>query len=100
MWGDSAYSGQTETLKMVSPDAKDFTNKKGAKHRQLTEAERNTNRTKSKVRSKVEHVFHVMKCQFGFSKVRYKGLDKNANHMFTHCALINLVMSKNRLLPT
>ena len=100
VWGDSAYSGQTEQLQSAAPNAKDFTNKKGSRNRKLTDAERSTNRTKSKVRAKVEHVFHVMKCQFGFRKVRYKGLDKNANHTFTNCALINLVMSKNRLLPT
>ena len=100
VWGDSAYSGQTDQLKAAAPGAKDYTNKKGSKHVKLTEVDRTKNRNKSKVRSKVEHVFHVMKCQFGFRKVRYKGLDKNANHTFTNCALINLVMSKNRLLPT
>ena len=36
--------------------------------------ERAKNRTKSQVRSKVEHVFGVMKLKFGFSKVRYRGL--------------------------
>jgi hypothetical protein len=34
------------------------------------------NRTKSKVRAKVEHVFQVMKLKFGFVKVRYRGLKK------------------------
>lgn len=50
------------------------------------------------MRAKVEHVFHVMKCQFRYTKVRYRGLDKNANHVFAACALINLVMAKKRLL--
>jgi hypothetical protein len=36
------------------------------------------NRTKSKVRAKVEDVFQVMKLKFGFVKVRYRGLEKNA----------------------
>ena len=44
-----------------------------------TEKERvRENRTKSQVRSKVEHVFQVMKLKFGFVKVRYRGLKKNA----------------------
>ena len=97
VWGDSAYSGQNEALKAAAPKTKDFTNKKGARNRPLTEKEKQTNRQKSKVRAKVEHVFHVMKRQFGFTKVRYKGLDKNAHHTFTQCALINLYLSRNRL---
>jgi len=43
-------------------------------------------------------VFHVMKRQFGYTKVRYRGLDKNAHHLFITCALVNLVLSKKRLL--
>jgi hypothetical protein len=29
------------------------------------------------VRAKVEHVFRVMKCQFGYRKVRYRGIAKS-----------------------
>lgn len=98
VWGDAAYSGQTEVLGQYAPHAKDFTQKKGARHRSLSSVERQRNRTKSRVRAKVEHVFHVMKRQFTYTKVRYRGLDKNANHVFAACALINLVMAKKRLL--
>jgi transposase, IS5 family len=44
----------------------------------MDEVEWARNRTKSKVRAKVEHVFQVLKLQFGFVKVRYRGLKKNA----------------------
>lgn len=44
----------------------------------MADLERIVNRIKSKTRSRVEHVFAVVKRQFGFSKVRYKGLAKNA----------------------
>jgi len=40
------------------------------------------NRTKSKVRARMEHVFQVMKPKFGFVKVRYRGLKKNAHRLF------------------
>ena len=60
--------------------------------------EREKNRTKSKVRSKVEHVFAVLKLKFGFVKVRYRGLDKNANRLFVACALVNLFLARKRLL--
>ena len=98
VWGDSAYSGQAEVLRAHAPNAKNFTQRKGSRHRSLTDQERRRNRTKSKVRAKVEHVFHVMKRRFGYTRVRYRGLDKNANHVFAACALIDLVMAKNKLI--
>ena len=98
VWGDSAYAGQTDVIRAHAPKANDFTQKKGSRHYTLSDEEQSRNRTKSKVRSKVEHVFHVMKRQFGYTKVRYRGLDKNAHHLFVKCALVNLVLSKRRLL--
>lgn len=64
----------------------------------MTEDEQRKYHTKSKVRAKVEHVFRVLKCQFGFTKVRYRGLAKNANHLFVAFALVNIVLAKRRLL--
>ena len=58
------------------------------------------NRTKSKVRAKVEHVFGVLKLKFGFVKVRYRGLKKNANRLFATCALVNLYLVRKKLLAT
>ena len=64
----------------------------------VDEGERARNRAKSRVRSKVEHVFGVMKLKFGFVKVRYRGLKKNANRLFATCALVNLFMARRKLL--
>ena len=50
---------------------------------------------------KVSHPFLVLKRIFGFSKVRYRGLDKNANRLFVACGLVNLYMARRHLLrPT
>lgn len=98
VWGDSAYTGQKATLAEVAPGAKDFTNAKSYRYRKLTEAERVSNRTKSRVRAKVEHQFGIIKRQFGYTKVRYRGLEKNAQRLFVACALSNLVMAKKQLL--
>ena len=98
VWGDSAYAGQKKLLYEQAPNAKDFTQKKGSRYRKLTEVEQSANRYKSKIRSRVEHVFGVMKRQFGFTKVRYRGLEKNAQCVFTKCALVNLVLAKKTLL--
>ena len=100
VWGDSAYPGQKRTLKEIAPQSRDFTQQKASRNRALSAQERNRNRTKSRVRSRVEHVFHILKCRFGFTKVRYRGLEKNANHLFAALALVNLVMAKRRLLQT
>ncbi|MXY64674.1 IS5 family transposase [Candidatus Poribacteria bacterium] len=64
----------------------------------LTERERSKNRTKSLVRAKVEHQFGIIKRQFGFTKVRYRGLAKNAHRLFVVCALSNRVMARRALL--
>ena len=98
VWGDSAYTGKGDVIAEHAPRAKDFTQKKGSRYRLLSEDERMKNRNKSKVRVKVEHIFGVMKGQFGFTKVRYKGLAKNAHHVYVSCALVNLVIAKKSLL--
>ena len=56
---------------------------------------------KASVRAKVEHPFRVVKRQFGYTKVRYRGLAKNAAQVLTLFALSNLWMARRRLLlPT
>jgi IS5 family transposase len=53
---------------------------------------------KAKVRAKVEHPFRVVKRQFGPTKVRYRGLTKNAGQLNVLFALSNLWMVRKRLL--
>ena len=98
VWGDSAYTGQKDVMTERAPRAKDFTQAKGSRHVALNESDRAKNRQKSKVRARVEHVFAVMELRFRFAKVRYKGLDKNAHHLFVSCALVNMVLAKRMLL--
>jgi transposase, IS5 family len=98
VWGDQAYRGQTEVIHECAPQAQDCTHRRYRYKNHIDEVERAKNRTKSTVRSKVEHVFGVMKLKFGFVKVRYRGLAKNANRLFATCALVNLFMVRNRLL--
>jgi len=58
------------------------------------------NRKVSSIRSRVEHVFRVMKRQFGYTKVRYRGLEKNAAQVFTLIGLTNLYMKRRHLMAT
>ena len=53
---------------------------------------------KAAVRSKVEHPFRVIKRQFGYQKVRFKGLAKNTAQIVTLFALSNLWMARRTLL--
>jgi IS5 family transposase len=53
---------------------------------------------KASVRAKVEHPFRVIKRQFGFVKVRYRGLKKNTAQLTTLFALSNLWMARRKLL--
>jgi IS5 family transposase len=53
---------------------------------------------KAGVRAKVEHPFRVIKRQFGFIKVRYRGLKKNTAQLFTLFALSNLWMVRKKLM--
>jgi transposase, IS5 family len=98
VWGDSAYIGQKQAIKKVAPNARDFTNRRGARNHALTDEEQMTNKRKSSVRAKVEHAFLVIKRLFGFTKVRYRGLAKNANRFFVTCALANLFVVRRQLM--
>lgn len=55
-------------------------------------------RTKARIRAKVEHPFRVLKRQFGYVKVRYRGLKKNTAQIVTLFALSNLWMVRYKLL--
>ena len=92
LYGDSAYRGkeQRERLRELAPRAQDFTNKRAYKNQPLSETDKATNRRKSSVRSKVEHPFLTLKRLWGFAKVRYRGLAKNANRVFAMLAMINI----------
>jgi IS5 family transposase len=53
---------------------------------------------KAGIRAKVEHPFRVIKRQFGFVKVRYRGLKKNTQQLITLFALSNLWMVRAKLI--
>jgi IS5 family transposase len=96
VWGDQAYQGQSEVIKKQAPKARDRTNRRYRHCGVVNEAERARNQEKSKVRSRVEHVIGVIKLKFGFTKVRYRGLEKNANRLFATCGLTNLYIVRHR----
>ena len=73
--------------------------RKAQKHTPWGALSEQAEKLKASVRAKVEHPFRVVKCQFGFAKVRYKGLAKNTAQLITLFALSNLWMARRALLP-
>ena len=63
-------------------------------HQLIDEAER----LKASVRAKAEHAVRVIKLQFGFTKVRYRGLAKNTAQLKTLFALSNLWSVRRKLM--
>ena len=55
-------------------------------------------RAKASVRAKVEHPFRVVKQQFGYAKLRYRGLAKNTARLTMLFALSNLWMARRQIL--
>ena len=98
VWGDQAYRGQRAVIQQHAPKAQDFINRRYRNRGLVDEVERAKNRSKSKVRAKVEHPIGVIKRVFGFTKVRYRGLKKNAHRLIVTCALANLFMARRHLL--
>lgn len=99
VYGDSAYSSQKALIAGKAPRAKDFTNERVRNGRgEVDEVRRAKNRNKSRIRARVEHVFCVVKRLWGFAKVRYRGLAKNATRAFTALALANIYLGRRRLM--
>ena len=80
--------------------ARRSTYKKLDKRSALYKAKRRIEKAKAQVRAKVEHPFRVIKRQFGYVKVRFRGLAKNTAQLVTLFALSNLWMARRHLLTT
>jgi IS5 family transposase len=88
VWGDCACASQHELIRSKAPAATDCTNQRVRKGSATEELERLINRAKSLVRARVEHVFAVVKRLWGFEKVRYRGVAKNATRSFVALGLV------------
>ena len=98
VWGDSAYQGQSAVIHKHAPRARDMTQRRYRYRDRIDVVEQRKNRNKSRVRAKGEHPFLVLKRIFGFAKVRYRGIAKNAERLYVACALVNLFQLRRPLL--
>ena len=98
VWGDAAYRGQTAAIRFRAPGAADFTHHYSARRKGPSKRQQEAHRAKARVRARVEHAFHVIKRIFGFMKVRYRGITKNAHRLVVNYALANLYLHRRGLL--
>ncbi len=99
LYGDQAYWKADHREQWQLEGGKYRVNRRGTKKRPLTESEKAINQTRSRHRAMGEHPFHVVKHLWGFVKVRYRGIAKNAARAFSMFALANLYRLRKRLLP-
>lgn len=100
LYGDSAYLGIQKR-----PEVADDPHLSGMEYRislrpsslpripdGMLDWERHIEYLKSSVRCKVEHIFRIIKCQFGYRKTVYRGLRKNENRLYAMFACANLYL--------
>lgn len=96
--GDKAY-GSKKDKKQARKDGVFYgIADKGTRNHPLSASQKKRNRQLSSVRSFVEHPFQVIKCQWKFRKVRYRGLEKNKLHLFALFTACNLYRVRRQLL--
>jgi IS5 family transposase len=95
VFGDQAYWSEAHRQAALAKGIRYRVNRRSP---HLSEYQRFINRRRSAARARVEHVFHVVKRLWGFSKVRYRGLAKNTARLYTAFALANLYLLRRRLL--
>lgn len=106
VFADSGYRGVDKRAKVQAqhPDVNWHIAMMPGKRRVLNKAAplgailEKLEQTKARIRAKVEHPFRVIKRQFGYTQVRYRGLAKNTANLMTLFALSNLWMVRRRLL--
>ena len=76
----------------------DWVARKSKPNQKLDTWTRRFNRTVASIRAIGEHPFRILKRQFGYTKVRYRGLDKNIAQLYTLFALGNLFQVRRALL--
>jgi len=98
--GDRAYRNEFHRDCARARGVAYLVNLRGHYKKPLSHAQKLINRQRSKARARVEHVFRVVKRLWGYSSVRYRGLQKNTARLFASFALANLYLLRKRLLAS
>ena len=97
VYGDKAYASEEKKKEYEAKGVKWCVNRKASRGHQLTQEDVECNHKQSQIRAKGEHAFLVVKHLWHYTKVRYKGLYKNAVQVFSLLALANLYLVRHDL---
>lgn len=98
VFGDKGYYSEKD--KYYARDADVFWGvlDKGKRGHSLSKKQKKRNKKLSSIRAKVEHPFQIIKHLWGYSKTRYRGIEKNASQLSIMFALANLFKIRKKLL--
>jgi len=100
VYGDKAYNSEEKKKEYEDRGIRWCVSRKACRHYQLTPEDIEYNHRQSQVRAKGEHAFLIVKHLWHYTKVRYKGLFKNAAQVFSLFALANLYLVRRELATT
>lgn len=98
IFGDKAYGKQEDKQAFRAKGVLWAVKDRASFKHPLSGSQQKRNKKFGSIRSKVEHPFQVVKCQWKYIKVRYKGLFKNTMQLFSLFALANLFRIRKKLL--
>ena len=98
IYGDKAYINQAKKKEFEAQGGFWGVLEKAAKGKPAKDHEKLWNRYLSSTRARVEHPFQVIKCQWGYRKVRYRGLEKNLEQLYLLFGLHNLFKVRRKLI--
>ena len=99
VFGDQAYWKEADRQRFRAAGVRYRVNRRGTAQRPLTDYQKKINRSRSRTRARGEHAFRIVKQLWGFTKVRYRGIAKNAARAFTSFALANLYLMRKFIVP-
>ena len=97
IYGDKAYADEGRRQAALAQGIDWRVNRKARRGKRLNCADKSFNRKSNRTRARVEHAFGVIKHLWGYRKVRYRGLEKNAAQAFTLFALANFYLARREL---
>ena len=99
VFGDQAYWKEADRKRFQQAGVRYRVNRRGNVHRPLTDHQKKINQSRSRTRARGEHAFRIVKQLWGFTKVRYRGIAKNAARALASFALANLYLMRRWIVP-
>lgn len=100
IFGDQAYWKEADRQRFRAAGVRYRVNRRpGNAARPLTDYQKKVNQSRSRTRARGEHAFRIVKQLWGFAKVRYRGIAKNAARAFASFGLANLYLMRRCIAP-